>query len=139
MPRFEKESRTEQFPMPSRVIDSNILIYHLAHDPRVTDALTEWMLGGERLFISAITRIEVLAAPTMQPEEELRIHLLLDRFLFVSVDARIADTAARIRCLYRLTLGGSIIAATALLTNSSLVTRNTRDFKKVSGLVLVSL
>ena len=125
--------------MPSRVIDSNILIYHLAHDPRVTDALTEWMLDSERLFISAITRIEVLAAPTMQPEEELRIRLLLDRFLLVSVDTQIADTAAHIRHTYRLTLGDSIIAATAVLTRSSLVTRNIRDFKKVPGLTLTSL
>ncbi len=125
--------------MPPRVIDSNILIYHLAEDPAVTAALAEWMLGGERLFISAITRIEVLATPVMVPEEELRILHLLDRFLLIPVDARIADIAARIRRDHRLTLGDSIIAATAVLTDAVLVTRNIRDFKKVLSLPLVSL
>lgn len=125
--------------MPPRVIDSNILIYHLAEDPGVTVALTEWMLGSEHLFISAITRVEVLAAPVMAPEDELKIRRLLDRFLLISVDTRIADVAAQIRHTYRLALGDSIIAATAILTDAILVTRNTRDFKKVPSLSLFSL
>ena|SRR3989344_6545974 len=124
--------------MLSRVIDSNILIYHLERDPVITATLVEWMLGRKPLFISAITRIEVLAAPAMKPEEELRIHRLLGQFLLVPVDARISDTAARIRRTYRLKLGDSIVAATALLTSSTLVTRNIRDFKKISELSLLN-
>ena len=125
--------------MPPRIIDSNILIYHLAGDPTVTDALAEWILGGERLFVSAITRIEVLAAPVMTSGEDLRIRRLLDRFLLVSVDAGIADAAAHIRRVNHLALGDSIIAATAIRMDATLVTRNIRDFKKVPELRLVSL
>lgn len=118
------------------ILDSNILIYHLQGDATIRDALAGWIPQQNRLFISAITRIEVLASPTMKPEEEDEIQQLLGRFLLLPVDATIADTAARIRRMYRLKLGDSIIAATALLTSSTLVTRNIRDFKKIPELSL---
>ena len=50
----------------SLVVDSNILIYHLKDDPVITTSLERWLSEGEHLFISAITRIEVLAAPVLQ-------------------------------------------------------------------------
>lgn len=125
--------------MQMLTLDSNILIYHLQGDGAVRDALEHWLLQRDFLFISAITRIEVLAAPTLKPEEEMEIRLFLDRFRLLSVDTAIADVAARIRRTYRLKLGDSIIAATALLTSSSLVTRNLRDFKKISELKIVAL
>lgn len=120
-------------------LDSNILIYHLRGDHAVRDALARWLLQRDHLFISAITRIEVLAAPTLKPEEEADIQRLLDGFRLLSVDTTIADVAARIRRTHRLKLDDSIIAASALLTSSTLVTRNIRDFKKTSELSLLKL
>lgn len=93
--------------------------------------LQVWLQEGERLFISEITRLELLAVPGLSRTEELAIRELLNLFVSVSVDARIAEVAAAIKRNYRLRLGDSIIAATAYLTNSRLVTRNLRDFKKI--------
>lgn len=120
--------------MASFTLDSNILIYHLKQDAIVTRTLKKWLLAGEPLFISAITRIEVLAAPILKEEEEKQIIRLLEQFLLIPVDTRITDNAARIRRTYRLKLGDSIIAATALILNSILVTRNVRDFKRIKEL-----
>lgn len=73
----------------------------------------------------------------LREDEEAYIHQLLLQFLLVSVDEQIADMAARIRRLYRPHLGDSIIAATALLLNAPLVTRNVRDFKKIPDFPLI--
>ena len=120
-------------------LDSNILIYHLKEDRSVAQALETWLLGGTPLFISAITRIELLAAPVLRAGEEAEILNLLEQFILVPVDAQVADVAARVRRAHRLELGDSIIAATALLRNTALVTRNVRDFRKVTNLEIMAL
>ena len=43
-------------------LDSNILIYHLQGEKTIRDLLEQWLDQRRRLFISAITRIELLAA-----------------------------------------------------------------------------
>jgi len=125
--------------MRSLIIDSNILIYHLKGEEVVTRTLTKWFREESHLFVSAITRVEVLAAPALEEGEETKIQLLLDQFTLITVDAQIADIAARIRRMFHLKLGDSIIAATALLINADLVTRNVRDFRKIPLLEIVPL
>ena len=125
--------------MRSLVFDSNILIYHLKEEEGVRRAISEWAHEGNQLYISAITRTEVLAAPVLREGEEEEIIYLLDQFVLISVDAQIADLAARIRRLCRVTLGDSLIAATALVLNAALVTRNIKDFKKISPLEIIPL
>lgn len=125
--------------MGSYTLDSNALIYHLKGEAAVRDRIEAWLLEGSRLFISAITRIELLAAPVMTPDDEAPILHLLEQFTLVPVEAQVADLAARIRRIYRLELGDSIIAATAILMNAPLVTRNFRDFKKIAELEIVNI
>jgi predicted nucleic acid-binding protein len=112
-------------------IDSNILIYHLQGDENVGDQLESWLLKGERLFISSVTRLELLAAPALRADEEKEIKELLSFFVLMPVDLQIADAAAKFKRTYRLPIGDSIIAATAFLTASPLVTRNLRDFRRI--------
>lgn len=100
-------------------IDSNILIYHLQGDKKVGDQLELWLLGGERLFISSVTRIELLAAPALRIHEEERIKELLSFFVLMPVDLQIADAAAKLKRTYRLPMGDCIIAATAFFNRFS--------------------
>jgi len=120
-------------------LDTNILIYYLEGDSLVREDFVRWLLGGERLFISAITRIELLAAPILDKEEEEKIYKLLASLVMLPVDVQIADAAARIRRTYKIPLGDSIIAATAFLTHAPLVTRNLRDFRKIKEISLYPL
>ncbi|WP_256565294.1 PIN domain-containing protein [Dyadobacter chenhuakuii] len=46
--------------------------------------------------------------------------------------------AAEIRKLHNLKLPDAIIAATAMVYNLTLVTRNTKDFSNISGLTLIN-
>ena len=118
---------------------AGILIYHLQGEKAIRDLLEQWFEERRRLFISAITRIELLAAPILREDEEALIQNFLNQFILLPVDAQTADVAARIRRIYRLKLGDSIIAASAILTNSILATRNVRDFKKITELGLLAL
>jgi predicted nucleic acid-binding protein len=55
------------------------------------------------------------------------------------VDLHLAQLSGVLGRTYRLKLADSIIAATALYTGSTIVTRNTRDFKKVASLEVMSI
>lgn len=125
--------------MSAFTLDSNILIYHLKGDTAVTNFLEQRLIRGERIFISAITRIELFSAPVLQEGEKERIIHLLAQFTLMPVDTQISDEAARIRRLYHTELGDSIIAATAIFMNSALVTRNIRDFKRIKELSVYPL
>jgi len=54
------------------------------------------------------------------------------------LDDEIVERAIEVRRLYKIKLPDAIIAATALVYNLTLVTRNTVDFKNISGLALVN-
>ena len=58
---------------------------------------------------------------------------MLAQFEEVPVLPAVIDEAIRLRRLHKLKTPDAIIAATALLQQAELVTRNTTDFKKVAG------
>jgi len=64
---------------------------------------------------------------------------LLDACQLVAVNAVVADEGARIRRETGLKLPDALIAATALLQNSSLVAANAKDFRRVPGLTLIEI
>jgi predicted nucleic acid-binding protein len=49
-----------------------------------------------------------------------------------------ADTIIEIRQQKKIKLGDAIIAATALLNNFTLVTRNQKDFEKINGINILN-
>lgn len=82
--------------MESLTLDSNILIYHLNGEDKIREQLDEWFSSENRLFISTITRIELLAAPWINDTEEQKIMELLRHFILIPVDATVADLAGRV-------------------------------------------
>jgi predicted nucleic acid-binding protein len=87
----------------------------------------------------ALTELELFADPNLSTEEESLIEELLATISVIPVDSRIARLAALVRRDYRLKVPDSVIAATALFTGSKLLTRNHRDFRKVSRLTTVKI
>lgn len=61
---------------------------------------------------------------------------MLDTLIVVPVDAHVARMAGLLRCMYKTEIADSVIAATALFTGSSLVTRNIKDFRKIANITL---
>ena len=95
-------------------------------------------LTTQRIVISVINRIELLAGPRLTEPQRSALVSLLDEFQEVSLtDEVVSMTIELLQSRQVKRLPDAIIAATALVTDSTLVTRNTIDFQRVTGLTLV--
>jgi len=121
-------------------LDTNILIAFFEEDPVVVGALSAWKMQGISLFLSTIVEAEVLSFDKWTSGERNRIEQFLEQeFVSVPFDRPLSRIAARIRVKKSIKLPDAAIAATALYTNSPLVTRNIRDFRSVQNLQVLSL
>jgi len=115
-----------------RLLDSNIVIY--LGDPADPE-LSERVLA-EPAGVSVATMVEVLGYHLLTREEEADLRRTLEQFVVFPVDSTVAERAVVLRQQRKMGLGDAIIAATALVHDLPLVTRNTDDFKHVPGLRL---
>jgi predicted nucleic acid-binding protein len=112
-------------------LDTNAILYYLKDDSKAVSLLREIFSHEAPLYISAITELELFAYPSLGAKEEALIEDLLTTISIIPLDSRIARLASFIRRQNRLKVPDSVIAATAMHTGSTLITRNTGDFKKV--------
>ena len=109
-------------------------------DPRAVPILQDILLSDTApLYVSTITEAELFGFPSLTEAEATMMNDLLQGVSLIPVDSHSARSAGHIRATYRLKLADSIIAATTLFTGSTLLTRNTRDFKKVPTLFVQAL
>ena len=121
-------------------IDSNIVIAYLEGEQKVVDQLSIWKEQNRPLFLSTIAEAEVLGYPEYTPQERDRTARFIENnFVPVLCDRGIAYRAAVLRATITIKLPDALIAATALLTGTPLVTQNIKDFRHVPGLEIVSL
>lgn len=122
-------------------LDTNILIAFLAGDVRVIEAVVSWRRKGTTLFLSAITKCELLSYPLLTASEEQKIDQMLHRdFVVLPFDDYRAERTAIIRrATPSLKIPDAAIASVALEMGTPLVTRNVRDFKKVIDLHIITL
>lgn len=117
--------------------DSNILIDYLNGDQRIIELLQTWLTNNELLAISSITTVEVLALPTLGPEDISVATSFLKYFVTIPLDDQIAYQAATMSRIYKLKIMDSAIAATAISQRIPLVTRD-KQFRKVKELEIVA-
>lgn len=119
------------------LIDSNVVIDYLAEKlpqpglsfvSQVIDSLPQ---------VSIITKMEVLGynAP---PDSEALIKNFINDVLVIHLTEEIINQTIALRKGYRVKLPDAIIAATAIVFDLTLVTRNVSDFKMIDGLNLVN-
>ena len=120
--------------MPTFTFDTNAIIYYLKGDKDVSSQIEEILSSNPSIYISTITEVELFGFPKITETEAYQIEKILETISIIPLDSRIARMAARIRQLYKLKTADSVIAATALFTGSILVTRNVKDFSKVTDL-----
>ena len=117
-----------------KIIDSNILIYSYSEEYKDLREL----IWSEGVFASEISRLEVLGYHGLKEQEE---NYLKDIFLVLKmhqIDIQVLDEAIHLRKTYKIKLGDSIVAATALIHGLELYTRNTVDFLKIPGLRVIN-
>jgi predicted nucleic acid-binding protein len=120
-------------------LDTNAIIYYLKNEPKAFPVLRKIFGLEVPIFISTISLIELLGYPELNEFERSAIETLIQSLNIVPVDLTIARLAAKLRHLYSLKVPDSAIAATALFTGTTLVTRNIKDFKKIPNLKLLKI
>lgn len=120
-------------------LDTNAVIYYAQGDENAVDTLDRIFSEHAPIYISTISEIELFGFPILIAEEAELIEQFLSTVTILSLDSRIARIAAALRREYRIKTLDSAIAATALLTGTTLVTRNMKDFKKVPRLQLLRI
>lgn len=116
------------------LLDSNILIY--AAQPEHSHLID--FIEANATAVSAISRIEVYGYPGLSTEDERKFDEFFLNLLAYDLDESIIAGAIHLRQSRNIKLGDSIIAATALCHDLTLVTRNTEDFDWIDGLKLVN-
>lgn len=120
-------------------LDTNIIIAYLKDEPAVASFLDE-AKKQNTLLIPATVEGEFLSFASWTSEQRENMESFLEEnFLFIPLDRPITRLAAHLRTKVKIDFADATIAATALFTNTPLATRNTRDFKNVPGLQLVTL
>lgn len=124
--------------MKKLILDTSILIDHLRRKDRVHTILAEITRAGYEGAISIITHTELYAGKSVWQDESLKMILdkLCSGFNIIQIDIHLSESAGKIRAYYNLSLGDSIIAATAIENDYELVTLNEKDFKKIPDLKL---
>lgn len=111
--------------MAEILIDTDIFVDHIRRARRIPPT----MIGS----YSVITRSELFAG---HGRDEVAVQALLAPHSELELDRRTAERAGRLRRAVALSLPDALIAATALEHGLALVTRNTRDFRRVPDLRL---
>lgn len=113
------------------LLDSNIIIYYADKKYPCLDAIFQ----EETLYASEITRLEVLGYHQIGDLKPL-FEQLFTSFLLIPISKIILDSAISLKQQKRMSLGDSIIAATALQNDLVIVTRNVDDFSWINGLAV---
>lgn len=108
--------------MSDPFFDTNILFDWLNDRPQAISELSRY----NRHRISRVVWTEILAGEALETRDTIRE--LIAPFEVVEIDARIATAAADIRHRSRMKLLDAYILATAQVSGSILITRNTKDF-----------
>lgn len=117
------------------LIDTNTVIDYLDNKLPANAAN---MLDMEELEVSVITRIELLAWRNAKPEQIFTMNQFLKSVVIWGLDEPVILKGIETRKSYPIKLPDAIIAATALVYDLSLVTRNIDDFKNIKSLKLIN-
>ncbi|HEY5463018.1 MAG TPA: type II toxin-antitoxin system VapC family toxin [Hanamia sp.] len=117
------------------LIDTNTVIDYLDNKLPANGAS---MLDMEKLDISVITRMELLAWPNAEQEQISILNQFINTVVIWGLDEPVILKGIEIRKEYHIKLPDAIIAATALVYDLSLVTRNIGDFKNIKGIKLIN-
>jgi len=114
------------------ILDSNIIIYSTEpQNQHLRDLITI-----KTPSVSAISYLEVLGFPRITATQIQSFNSFFANAPMLPIDRPVLDRAISLRQQRRMSLGDAIIAASALVHDKTLVTRNIADFRWIPDLRL---
>ncbi len=120
------------------LFDTNIFIYYLNAEQHVEKLFSKNFLTANNIFYSVLTEIELLSFPGLKESENRLIRELLEKFLPISLTEEIKEKTIEIKKNFKIGIADAVIAASAIVLNASLVTRDEPDFNKIKELTLIN-
>jgi toxin FitB len=115
-----------------RLVDSNILIYAAQSEyPYLKELLEQ-----EDIAVSELTKLEVLGYRHLTKEAEEYFNAVLSLVTVLPISTEVIDRATLLRQKSNMKSADAVIAASALLHCTELITRNTADFDHINDLII---
>ena len=117
----------------------NIAIYYLQQQlPPKAEIFIDDSLEVDVPFISAMTEIELLCWKNLTEKEIGIINEFITNSTVLDLEQSIKSKTVEIRKLHKIKLPDVIIAASALVYDLTLLTRNLKDFKDIENLKVLN-
>jgi predicted nucleic acid-binding protein len=119
------------------LLDTNAIIDYLGGfmPPSAMEAMHNIVNDG--FFISIITKIETLGFTSNDAEVDANTAAFVSLATVFELTPEIAQKAIELKRIKKIKTPDGIIAATALVHNLPLLSRNTKDFKSILGLTVI--
>ncbi|QSV69307.1 MAG: type II toxin-antitoxin system VapC family toxin [Aphanizomenon flos-aquae DEX188] len=114
------------------LLDSNIIIY--AAQPE-NEFLREFIAENSP-FVSALSRLEVLGYHQINDEDKTYFEEFFNASQILPVSQAVIEQGVTLKQIKKMSLGDAIIAATGLVYDLTVVTRNIDDFRWITNLKL---
>ncbi|WP_282784400.1 type II toxin-antitoxin system VapC family toxin [Phaeodactylibacter xiamenensis] len=122
------------------LLDTNTVIYFLNGSfPEPAMDFLEKMLNEKGSIISIVTKIELLGWQTPNKVHMAVVESLVRKSTIVPLTDLIAEKAILIRRVRKIKLPDAVIAASAILGDYTLISRNDKDFKGIANLSFMNL
>lgn len=116
------------------LLDSNILIYSC----QTEFVYLKPLVLNTKNCVSHISKLEVLGFPRLTEIEKQYFENVFRILKIMPINETVIDKAIELRQQFKMKSNDSIIAATALLNNMEVYTKNIDDFKNITGLTVIN-
>ena len=120
------------------LIDTSVAIKYL--NESFSENALQWLdsVLDQECNLSVITKMELLVWQTEDEDEMRALTSFVDSSQILHLSDSIVDRTVEVRKKSRVKLPDSIIAATALVYDLTLVADNDKDFRKIDGLAYLN-
>lgn len=127
--------------MAKILLDTSIIIDFLRRHDKEKALLVNLAQKDNQLFISIITHTELYAGKSVWEKKEAMEELesIFSGPTIIELSKEISQKAGEIKAKHNLNLLDAIIAATAIVSKSSLATLNVKDFEKINELEILKV
>lgn len=115
------------------LIDSNIFIY-AGNANSDTDESFLFLAGLSAFYYASVTMIEVLGFHRLDAEDKVILETIFMKGQEIQLSQRVKEKSIALKQERKISLGDAIIAASALVHDATLVTRNVDDFRYIDSL-----